>query len=98
MTMTLTADRRARTPSRSVRSGSSATAPLASPPARPALTLSRVLDDVYRVTEAGRTVGYVQLAGPIFVSLLGEVYNTSVEVAQCLDLETAVLRLERARA
>ena len=96
--MTLTADRRVRTPSRSVRSGTPVTAPPASAPERPTLTTQLVLDDVYRVLEDGRTVGYIQLAGPIFVSLLGEVYNTSVEVAQCLDLDSAVARLERARA
>jgi len=96
--MTLTADRRVRSSTRAVRAGTPVTAPPASAPARPALTTELVLDDVYRVLEEGRTVGYIQLAGPIFVSLLGEVHNTSVEVAQCLDLETAVARLERARA
>lgn len=96
--MTLTADPRSRTAARAVRSGSTVTAPPALPSARPTLATVLVLDDVYRVLEDGRTVGYVQLAGPIFVSLLGEVYNTSVEVAQCFDLETAVLRLQSARA
>ncbi len=81
-----------------MRSGTPVTAPPATAPAGPTLTTQRVLDDVYRVLEDGRTVGYIQLAGPIFVSLLGEVYNTSVEVAQCLDLDTAVARLESARA
>jgi hypothetical protein len=36
----------------------------------------------------------VQIAGPVYVTLLGPVYNTSCEIAQCLDLETAVARLE----
>lgn len=62
--------------------------------ARPALVVALVRDDVYRVSDDARTVGYVQLAGTIFVTLLGSVYNTSYEIAQCLDLETAVSRLE----
>ena len=95
--MTLTADPRARTAVRGARSGSTVTAPPALPSAGPTLVTVLVLDDVYRVLDDGRTVGYVQLAGPIFVSLLGEVYNTSVEVAQCFDLESAVDRLQRAR-
>ena len=99
--MTLTADRRVRTSTRAVRHDFTVTAPPApAAPAslRPALTPVRVLDDVYRVLEDGRTVGYIHLAGPVYVCLLGEVYNTSVEIAQCLDLETAVIRLERERA
>jgi len=35
----------------------------------------------------------VQFTGDRFVSLLGAVYNTSVEVAQTLSLDTAVRRL-----
>lgn len=99
--MTLTADPRARRTARPARSGTSVSAPPAAPaPAHlgPSLTTVRALDDVYRVLVDGRTVGYIQLAGPVYVCLLGEVYNTSLEVAQCLDLDTAVHRLERARA
>lgn len=92
--MTLTADRRVRAATRPTRSGT--VAPPAPP--RPVIVTVRVLDDVYRVLEEGRTVGYVQLAGPVYVSLLGEVYNTSVEVGQCLDLDTAVDHLQRARS
>jgi hypothetical protein len=90
--MTLTADRRnSRTTARSTRPASSRTDP-------PALRALPVLDDVYRVLDGERTVGYVQVAGPVFVVLRGEVYNTSVEVAQCLCLETAVARLHTAVA
>jgi hypothetical protein len=99
--MTLTADPRARSSARPGRSGSPLSAPSAAPaPASlgPSITTIRALDDVVRVLADGRTIGYVQLAGPVYVCLLGEVYNTSVEVAQCLDLDTAVTRLERARA
>lgn len=99
--MTLTADRRVRTSTRTARIGSPVSAPPAPPAAaslRPALAAVLVRDDVYRITEGSRVVGYVQMAGPVYVTLLGEVYNTSCEVAQSLDLETAVGRLERALA
>lgn len=94
--MTLTADRRVRSTTRPARSGAATPAP--PEPARPVVVTVRVLDDVYRVLDDGRTVGYVQVAGPVYVSLLGEVYNTSVEVGQCLDLDSAVDRLQRARS
>lgn len=55
----------------------------------------QVLDDVYRVDAEDRTVGYIQRAGRVYVALEGSIYNTSCEVAQCLDLETAMDRLER---
>ncbi|HWM32867.1 MAG TPA: hypothetical protein VNR36_01375 [Pseudolysinimonas sp.] len=45
---------------------------------------------VHRVELDGATVGYVVEAGPVFVSLRGAVYNTSCEVGQALDLDTAV--------
>lgn len=48
---------------------------------------------VHRVEVDGVTVGYVVEAGAVYVSLQGAVYNTSYEVAQSLDLGTAVRRL-----
>ncbi len=48
---------------------------------------------IYRVETQGTTIGYVQLTGERFVSLLGPVYNTSVEVGQTLTLDAAVRRL-----
>ena len=48
---------------------------------------------VHRVEVDGATVGYVLEAGSVYVSLLGPVYNTSCEVGQSLDLDTAVRRL-----
>jgi hypothetical protein len=48
---------------------------------------------VHRVELEGRTIGYIIEAGTVYVSLEGEVYNTSCEVAQSLDLGTAVQRL-----
>ena len=37
------------------------------------------------------TVGYVQKEGAVYVALCGSVYNTSLEVAQSLSLDTAVV-------
>ncbi|HEY4225069.1 MAG TPA: hypothetical protein VGM70_04600 [Pseudolysinimonas sp.] len=48
---------------------------------------------IYRIETHGATVGYVQLTGERFVSLMGPVYNTSVEIAQTLTLDAAVRRL-----
>ena len=63
---------------------------------RPRLVALRALDDIYRVEGDGRVIGYVQVVGQVFVTLRGEIYNTSIEISQCLDLETAVARLESA--
>ena len=52
--------------------------------------VTRAIDGVYRVEAGRRTVGYVLDAGAVFVTLGGSVYNTSVEVGQSLDLESAV--------
>ncbi len=57
---------------------------------RTELQVERVLDDVHRVRDGRRVVGYVLEAGPVFVSLQGSVFNTSVEVGQSYDLDTAV--------
>jgi hypothetical protein len=97
--MTLTAEPRVRQTPRSARPATdapvvAAPASTAAAPARLALTATLVRDDVYRVLDGPRTIGYVQVAGRVFVTLLGEVYNTSCEIAQCLDLESAVARLE----
>jgi hypothetical protein len=51
------------------------------------------LPGVLRVRKAGRTIGYVIEAGDRFVSLYGSVYNTSVEIAQSRDRDTAVRRV-----
>lgn len=104
--MTLTDDRRIRTASRPARTGAPALESVPAAPAsssvRPRLVAEVARDDVYRVVEmlpdGFRVVGYVQIAGPVFVTLLGAVYNTSVEIAQCLDLDLAIAQLERASA
>ncbi|WP_395639639.1 hypothetical protein [Pseudolysinimonas sp.] len=104
--MTLTDDRRTRATSRPARTEAPAlesipAAPVPSP-ARARLVAEAARDDVFRIVEqlpdGFRVVGYVQVAGPVFVTLLGPVYNTSVEIAQCLDLDLAVARLECATA
>lgn len=100
--MTLTDDRRTRAASRSARTAAPALPSIPAAPApspvRARLVAERARDDVYRVVDTlapdVRVVGYVQIAGPVFVTLLGPVYNTSVEIAQCLDLDSAIGRLE----
>jgi len=57
------------------------------------LDVERVLDDVYRVRDADAVLGYVLVAGPVFVTLRGDVFNTSLEVAQSHDLDAAVRAL-----
>jgi len=52
--------------------------------------VERVLDDVHRVRERDHVIGYILEAGSIFVSLRGEIFNTSIEVGQSHDLDTAV--------
>jgi hypothetical protein len=58
--------------------------------------VTEAIAGIFRVELLGRTLGYVQETGERFVSLLGPVYNTSVEVAQTLTLDSAVRRLTAA--
>jgi hypothetical protein len=51
------------------------------------------LPGVWRVVSSDRTVGYIVEAGDRYVTLYGAVYNTSVEIAQSLDRDTALRRL-----
>jgi hypothetical protein len=60
------------------------------------LLVTEAIAGIYRIDAAGHTIGYVQLTGERYVSLLGPVYNTSVEVAQTLTLDAAVRRLHSA--
>lgn len=53
------------------------------------LEVTPAVDGVYRVAADGQTAGYIVEAGPVFVSLRGPVYNTSVEVGQARDLMAA---------
>jgi hypothetical protein len=52
--------------------------------------VTRAIEGVYRVEAGRRTLGYILEAGAVYVTLSGSVYNTSVEVGQSLDLESAV--------
>jgi hypothetical protein len=54
------------------------------------LDVEQVLDDVYRVRERGRVLGYILETGSLYVTLRGEIFNTSLEVGQSHDLDTAV--------
>jgi hypothetical protein len=66
---------------------------VADPTEAPAIFVTEAIAGIYRVGLGTTIVGYVQLTGDRYVSLLGGVYNTSVEVAQALTLDTAVRRL-----
>ena len=55
--------------------------------------VTEAISGIYRVERRGFVIGYVQLTGERFVSLMGPVYNTSVEIAQTLTLDSAVRRL-----
>ncbi|MCS0500548.1 hypothetical protein [Protaetiibacter mangrovi] len=59
------------------------------------LDVERVLDDVHRVRDGNRVLGYVLETGLVFVTLRGDIFNTSVEVGQSYDLDTAVRILAR---
>lgn len=66
---------------------------IADPTEAPAIFVTEAIVGIYRVGLGTTVVGYVQLTGDRYVSLLGCVYNTSVEVAQTLTLDAAVRRL-----
>lgn len=61
-----------------------------SAPRSRSLLVTEVVEDIHRVEVDTHTVGYVVRAGAVYVSLEGQVYNTSVEVGQSLDLDAAV--------
>ncbi|HEU0207001.1 MAG TPA: hypothetical protein VFQ74_09975 [Pseudolysinimonas sp.] len=75
------------------RSNAAGSNDVADPREAPAISVDEVITGIHRVALGETTVGYVQDTGDRFVSLLGSVYNTSVEVAQTLTLDTAVRRL-----
>ena len=54
------------------------------------VTVERVLDDVHRVRSGNRVLGYVLETGALYVTLSGDIFNTSVEVGQSHDLDAAV--------
>ncbi len=51
--------------------------------------VTAAIEGVYRVAEDGEIAGYIVEAGPVFVSLRGPHYNTSVEVGQSRDIMDA---------
>lgn len=54
------------------------------------VTVERVLDDIHRVRSGNRVLGYVLETGALYVTLSGDIFNTSVEVGQSHDLDAAV--------
>ncbi|MBF4562130.1 hypothetical protein ITJ43_08240 [Microbacterium sp. VKM Ac-2870] len=50
-----------------------------------------VIDDIerYRVLADGRTIGYIDVVGSVFVALVGPHYALAIEVRQSLVLEDA---------
>ncbi|MBW4033133.1 MAG: hypothetical protein HIU88_10785 [Acidobacteria bacterium] len=76
--------------------GTVAAKPVVDHPAPRDLAVVEAIAGIFRVEHHGTTIGYVQETGQRYVALLGPVYNTSVEVAQTLTLESAVRRLTTA--
>ena len=66
---------------------------IADPREAPAISVTEAVVGIHRVALGTATIGYVQFTGDRYVSLMGCVYNTSVEVAQALTLDAAVRRL-----
>lgn len=54
------------------------------------IRVTEAVPDVHRVELDGKTIGYVQKEGAVFVSLCGSIFNTSCEIAQSLHLDAAV--------
>src|SRR5688500_18283055 len=65
----------------------------AAPPASE-VTWSRVGRDRYEVTRSGRTLGFVDVEGAVFVALAGTRYDRAVEASQTLRFADAVRALE----
>jgi len=53
------------------------------------MEVTTAIAGVYRVAADGHVAGYIVEAGPVYVSLRGEIYNTSIEVGQSRDLMDA---------
>jgi len=47
-------------------------------------------ENVVRVSVDGRTVGFIETVGPLFVSLAGHRHDRAVEVGQSHALESAI--------
>lgn len=64
------------------------------PPPASALTWSRVGRHRFEVTRSAETIGFIDVAGGVFVVLAGPRYDRAIETSQTLSLEDAVLVLE----
>jgi hypothetical protein len=56
----------------------------------PGVIWERIDTDAYAVAVDGRTVGFIDVVGSVFVSLGGHRYDRAVEIAQSLVFEKAV--------
>ena len=64
--------------------------PLELPPVDTDVSIEHFRDHVVRVTLDGRTIGFVETVGRLFVGLAGHRYDHAVEVRQSLDLDHAI--------
>jgi hypothetical protein len=62
-------------------------------PGHEELALERVTPSVLRVTLDGRTLGFVEHVGRVYVALAGDRYDRAVEIAQTLDVAAAARSL-----
>lgn len=58
-------------------------------PRRRLAVYKTVRPDLVEVVVSGDTVGYIEVAGRVFVALRGPRYDTAVEVAQSVSIEVA---------
>jgi hypothetical protein len=71
--------------------------PPAPPEASARLKWSLVATDRYEVSASGETIGFIDIAGAVFVALAGHRYDQAVEAAQTLVFEDALCALEQSR-
>lgn len=69
---------------------SQASIPIDLPPVDSDVAVEHFRDHVVRVTVEGRTIGFVETVGRLFIGLAGHRYDHAVEVRQSLDLDHAI--------
>ena len=69
--------------------------PAAPPPASSPLKWSLIDTERYEVTVSGETIGFIDVAGAVFVALVGSRYDQAVEAAQTLVFEDALRAIEQ---
>jgi len=69
--------------------------PAAPPAASAALKWALIDTERYEVTMRGETIGFIDIAGAVFVALAGRRYDQAVEAAQTLVFEDALRALEQ---